>query len=88
MFAIYGSPQATEHLSFAPRTRGQVGQIVARSIASATTEPRSEYAVAIIERHTRELVPLRPPRVGSTPTARSHVRVRVAPEHLGSWLWP
>ncbi|MFG3263407.1 GNAT family N-acetyltransferase [Streptomyces bobili] len=56
VLAIYGSPEATEHLSFEPRTRGQVDQIVERSIASATTEPRSEYALALIERHRRELI--------------------------------
>ncbi|MFI9772897.1 GNAT family N-acetyltransferase [Streptomyces sp. NPDC052415] len=56
VFAIYGSRQATEHLSFEPRTRAQVGQIVARSIASALTEPRSEYALAVVERDTKALI--------------------------------
>ncbi|MFF7169694.1 GNAT family N-acetyltransferase [Streptomyces pseudovenezuelae] len=50
VFAIYGSREATEHLSFEPRTRDQVGQIVARSVASATTNPRIEYALAVVER--------------------------------------
>ncbi|WP_075662491.1 GNAT family N-acetyltransferase [Streptomyces acidiscabies] len=52
VFAIYGDREATEHLSFEPRTREQVGQIVARSIASATEEPRSEYALAVVEKET------------------------------------
>ncbi|MET7474694.1 GNAT family protein [Streptomyces sp. NPDC005648] len=56
VLAIYGSPEATEHLSFEPRTRDQVGQIVAKSIASATTEPRSEYALAVVERDTNGLI--------------------------------
>ena len=56
VFAIYGNQEATEHLSFEPRTRDQVGQIVARSIASATAEPRSEYALAVIERDTNTLI--------------------------------
>ncbi|RPF30304.1 GNAT family N-acetyltransferase [Streptomyces sp. TLI_185] len=56
VLAIYGSPEATEHLSFEPRTREQVGQIVARSLASATAEPRSEYALAVIERDTNQLI--------------------------------
>ncbi|MGX4695489.1 GNAT family N-acetyltransferase [Streptomyces sp. JNUCC 63] len=54
--AIYGSPEATEHLSFEPRTRDQVAQIVARSITSATTDPRSEYALAVVERDTTEVI--------------------------------
>ncbi|MET8957540.1 GNAT family protein [Streptomyces sp. NPDC004533] len=56
VLAIYGSPEATEHLSFEPRTREQVGQIVARSIAAATATPRTEYALAVIERETGELI--------------------------------
>lgn len=56
VLAVYGSPEATEHLSFEPRTRDQVAQIVARSIASATEEPRAEYALAAIERDTGRLV--------------------------------
>ncbi|GAA3985820.1 GNAT family N-acetyltransferase [Streptomyces plumbiresistens] len=56
VFTIYGDQEATEHLSFEPRTRDQVSQIVARSIASATAEPRSEYALAVIERDTNTLI--------------------------------
>ncbi len=56
MLAVYGSPEATEHLSFEPRTRDQVAQIVARSLASATAEPRSEYALAVVERETNEVI--------------------------------
>ncbi|MEU4875510.1 GNAT family protein [Streptomyces sp. NPDC021608] len=56
VFAIYGSPEATEHLSFEPRSREQVGQIVARSIAAAMETPRTEYALAVIERETAALI--------------------------------
>ncbi|MFC9225154.1 GNAT family N-acetyltransferase [Streptomyces hygroscopicus] len=56
VLAIYGSPEATEHLSFEPRTREHVDHIVARSIASATAEPRSEYALALVERGTNRLI--------------------------------
>ncbi|MDX3024979.1 GNAT family N-acetyltransferase [Streptomyces acidiscabies] len=56
VFTIYGNSEATEHLSFEPRTREQVGQIVARSIGSATAEPRSEYALAVVERDTADLI--------------------------------
>jgi ribosomal-protein-alanine N-acetyltransferase len=56
VFAIYGSPEATEHLSFTPRSHEEVGGIVARSIASATATPREEYALAVVERDGGELV--------------------------------
>jgi RimJ/RimL family protein N-acetyltransferase len=56
VLAIYGSPEATEHLSFEPRSREQVDQIVARSIAAAVETPREEYGLAVIERDTAELV--------------------------------
>ncbi|MEY9988097.1 RimJ/RimL family protein N-acetyltransferase [Streptomyces sp. V4I8] len=43
-------------MSFEPRTRDQVSEIVARSVASATAEPRREYALAVVERDTKELI--------------------------------
>ncbi|WP_434599029.1 GNAT family N-acetyltransferase [Streptomyces sp. A5-4] len=54
--AIYGSELATEHLSFTPRTHDQVRDIVTRSIASATAEPRTEYALALAERDDGEVL--------------------------------
>ncbi|TQE15806.1 GNAT family N-acetyltransferase [Streptomyces ipomoeae] len=56
VFAIYGSQEATEHLSFEPRTREQVHHIVARSIAAATEQPREEYALAVVELDTNDLI--------------------------------
>ncbi|MEU1037875.1 GNAT family protein [Streptomyces sp. NPDC005551] len=56
VLAIYGSTAATEHLSFEPRDREQVQQIVARSIAAATVAPRTEYALAVIEHETTDLI--------------------------------
>lgn len=56
VLAIYGNSEATEHLSFEPRSRPQVGQIVARSMASSTATPRTEYALAVIERDSNELI--------------------------------
>ncbi|MFH8934133.1 GNAT family N-acetyltransferase [Streptomyces griseosporeus] len=56
VLAIYGSSEATEHLSFEPRSREQVAQIVARSMASAVEAPRTEYALAVIEKETATLV--------------------------------
>ncbi|RII06972.1 hypothetical protein DSC45_34660 [Streptomyces sp. YIM 130001] len=56
VFAIYGNAAATEHLSFEPRTRDQVEQIVARSIGSATETTRTDYALAVVERVTDTLI--------------------------------
>jgi [ribosomal protein S5]-alanine N-acetyltransferase len=56
--AIYGSAEVTEHLSFTPRSRHEVGGIVARSIASATASPREEYALAVVEHDGEELIGL------------------------------
>ncbi|MHA7956338.1 GNAT family N-acetyltransferase [Streptomyces sp. L500] len=56
VLAIYGSPEATEHLSFTPRSRQDVGHIVARSIASATAAPRTEFCLAVVERDTSDLI--------------------------------
>ncbi|MER5950242.1 GNAT family protein [Streptomyces sp. NPDC001904] len=47
VFAVYGNAQATEHMSFEPRSREQVSQIIDRAVQSATADPRSEYALAV-----------------------------------------
>ncbi|MEV8597315.1 GNAT family protein [Streptomyces sp. NPDC052012] len=54
--AIYGSREATEHLSFEPRTHEQVAQIIDRSTASATVASRIEYALAVFERTTDAVI--------------------------------
>ncbi|MFF3257807.1 GNAT family N-acetyltransferase [Streptomyces sp. NPDC002932] len=56
MLAIYGSSAATEHMSFEPRTRDQVEQIVTRGVAAAAVTPRTEYALAVVEQETAELI--------------------------------
>ncbi|WP_328731865.1 GNAT family N-acetyltransferase [Streptomyces caniferus] len=54
--AIYGDAEATRHLSFEPRTREQVEEIVSRSIASSGEHPRTEYALAVVRNEDRDLV--------------------------------
>lgn len=54
--AIYGDAEATRHLSFEPRTREQVGEIVARSVASSGEQPRTEYALGVVRQEERDLV--------------------------------
>ncbi|MFG3430393.1 GNAT family N-acetyltransferase [Streptomyces californicus] len=56
VFAIYGDARACEHMSFEPRTREDVDAIVARSITSATADPRQEYAMAVATRDTGRLI--------------------------------
>ncbi|MET9293347.1 GNAT family protein [Streptomyces sp. NPDC003077] len=56
LHAIYGSAEVTEHLSFTPRSRAEVGIVIARSITSATAPLREEYALAVIERSTGEFI--------------------------------
>ncbi|MFD8298740.1 GNAT family N-acetyltransferase [Streptomyces bauhiniae] len=55
MFAIYGSSEATEHLSFEPRSHEQVGQIVTRTVASATAVLRTGYALAVADQASGHL---------------------------------
>ncbi|MCK7627601.1 GNAT family N-acetyltransferase [Streptomyces sp. RS10V-4] len=54
--AIYGDAEATRHLSFEPRTREQVGEIVSRSVASSGDQPRTEYALGVVRQKDRSLV--------------------------------
>ena len=56
VFAIYSDIEATQHLSFEPRTREQAEGIVARSIRSAQDLPRTEYALAVALRSSGEVI--------------------------------
>lgn len=47
LHSVYGSEEATRHLSFEPRTTEQVEGIIAAAMKSATAQPRTEYALAI-----------------------------------------
>jgi RimJ/RimL family protein N-acetyltransferase len=47
---IYGSKEATQHLSFEPRTIEQVETIIKAAMDSATVEPRTEYMLAVVDR--------------------------------------
>ncbi|GAV43953.1 GNAT family N-acetyltransferase [Streptomyces acidiscabies] len=48
VFAIYGSELATAHLSFEPRTRNEVRDLLSR----ARTSARTEYVLAITDATT------------------------------------
>lgn len=54
--AIYGSPQVTEHLSFEPRTRQQVVDIINGATATAAAQPRSEYMLAVCLIGSHEMI--------------------------------
>ncbi|MCM2392575.1 GNAT family N-acetyltransferase [Streptomyces albipurpureus] len=56
VYAIYGDAEVTRHLSFEPRSKDDVDAIVTRGIAAATVTPRSEYALAVVERDSNALV--------------------------------
>ncbi|OKJ66504.1 GNAT family N-acetyltransferase [Streptomyces sp. CB02460] len=56
MLAIYGSAAATEHMSFAPRTRDQVEQIVSGFVASATQTPRNLYGLGVVRQDSGEVI--------------------------------
>jgi RimJ/RimL family protein N-acetyltransferase len=44
---VYGSDEATRHLSFEPRSIGQIEGIIEAAIKSAAAEPRTEYMLAV-----------------------------------------
>ncbi|WP_353940145.1 GNAT family protein [Streptomyces sp. HUAS MG91] len=56
LFAVYGDAQATEHMSFEPRSREQVSQIIDRAVQTATTDPRCEYVLAVATQETSDVI--------------------------------
>jgi RimJ/RimL family protein N-acetyltransferase len=56
IFAVYGDPVVTEHLSFEPRTREQVADTLAVAVRTATDQPRTEYSLAAARPATGEAI--------------------------------
>jgi RimJ/RimL family protein N-acetyltransferase len=56
VLSIYGSSEATKHLSFTPRSREYVDQFVTTAIAASTATPRTEFALAVVVRDSGELI--------------------------------
>lgn len=47
---VYGSEEATRHLSFEPRTMEQSEAIINAATDTATAEPRTEYTLAVADK--------------------------------------
>jgi [ribosomal protein S5]-alanine N-acetyltransferase len=56
LYKVYGDAEATRNLSFEPKDMAQVSAVVAAAIASAATNPRTEYMLAIADGDSEELV--------------------------------
>lgn len=54
--AVVGDPDVTAFLSFDTRTREEQAGRLAADIARARTSPRSDYYLAVADRHTDELI--------------------------------
>jgi len=56
LHAVYGDPQATEHLSFEPQDRAQVARFVTAAAREAHDDPRTFYALAVADAHSPGLI--------------------------------
>lgn len=81
LLAVYGSEQATEHLSFEPRTREQVETIVADTIRHASAEPRTVYGLAITLSDSPGLVGYA--RLAVEAHRAGQIGFALSPEHWG-----
>lgn len=81
LLAVYGNEQATEHLSFEPRTREQVEAIVADTIRHASAEPRTVYGLAITLTGSPELIGYA--RLAVEPHRAAQIGFALSPECWG-----
>src|SRR5579859_3925096 len=56
LYKIYGSPEATRHLSFQPRTIEQVRKVIQSAAESAAAHPRTEYMLAVANAEDAQLI--------------------------------
>jgi len=84
VLAIYGSPVATQHLSFEPRTRPQVEETVDHAIHTAHSEPRTEYNLAVERRDSSDLIGFS--RVALEPHRAGQIGFALRPDQWGRGL--
>lgn len=84
LLAVYGNERATEHLSFEPRTREQVGVIVADTIRQASLEPRTVYGLAITPAGNPGLIGYG--RLAVEPHRAGQIGFALGPEYWGTGL--
>ncbi|NRQ39599.1 GNAT family N-acetyltransferase [Nonomuraea sp. NN258] len=56
LHGVYGDPEATQHMPFAPRSMRQVATLVDQAIAAASAEPRLLYLLAVVDVHSHEVI--------------------------------
>ena len=84
VLAIYGDSRATKHLSFEPRDEQQVDVTVSGAIKSAHTEPRTEYALAVVAIETGELIGYS--RLALEPHSAGQIGFALHADHWGKGL--
>ncbi len=77
---VYGDEKATRHLSFEPRTIKQVEGMIKAAMASATTEPRTEYMLAVADKDG-ELIGSA--RLATGEYASAQIGFALGPDHWG-----
>lgn len=56
LHAVYGDPEATQYMPFAPRTLQQVAELVEEGVRSAAAEPRLLYVLAVVDVDSQEVI--------------------------------
>lgn len=56
LHALYGDAAVTQHMPFAPRSRGEVVRLVEQALRAAEAEPRLLYVLAVIDIERRNVI--------------------------------
>ncbi|GGS72100.1 GNAT family N-acetyltransferase [Nonomuraea spiralis] len=56
LHTIYGDPEATQHMPFAPRSVAEVCGLVDQAMEAAAAEPRRLYALAVVDADRRHVI--------------------------------
>ncbi|NJQ02911.1 GNAT family N-acetyltransferase [Streptomyces zingiberis] len=83
LHAVYGDPRATEHLSFEPLSPEQVRQLTDRWVATATADPRTEYALPVLPRDGEELIGLARLAMDPHQPEAATIGFALRPDHWG-----
>ncbi|MFG1943227.1 GNAT family N-acetyltransferase [Nonomuraea sp. NPDC048826] len=83
LHAVYGDPAATQYMPFAPRTLGQVAELVREAMATAAQDPRRLYALAVLDAADQDVIGVARLHIDTERPHCAEIRLGLRPDHWG-----
>lgn len=83
LHAVYGDPAATQHMPFAPRTHGQVTELVREAVRATADDPRLLHVLAVVDADDQQVIGVARLRVDAEHPHSAEIGLGLRPDHWG-----